>query len=228
MDLALVRLSLAGIALSASLFAFAMISKEFAAFRTNLGSARTQMQALQSQMNPATLPKSILGQVYLLDACLNTQGSSRLRLFPSDLRHSVYAHCQALSVEILMRSPSLALAHLVQAQSLARLGDSDGFSASLSRAQRQAPAEGWQASWRILLMLRHGLPHMALSEPGMMQDLKLMSQSSELAQSLASYYAAFPAWREVIARGVEQADPESQKRFFNAVRKEHLTLESKG
>lgn len=171
--------------------------------------------------NPLPLPFSHQRLFATLDICARAMRPGYASFFGAAQLQTTQRHCMDFTRRAEKYWPNNGLIGLTRASHAASLGDVARFQAEISRAQRNAPNQGWQAMRRVDLTL--DLSETLQTQPGALspvlpRDLSVMLTIQPGAESLVEYFHTAPLIRPAITTALHNAAPADQKRFVNLSR----------
>ena len=174
---------------------------------------------------PLPLPFSNQGLAATLDVCTKALWPGYAGFFGQSQLQTTQRHCADFVTQADIYWPTNGQIGLTRATLAAGTGDIARFQAEMTRAQRYAPNQGWQAIRRVDLTL--AVADTLKSSPGDLSpvlgpDLSLMLTNQPGAEALVEIYRGRAMMRPEITLALQTATPHEQKRFFNLIRLKEL------
>jgi hypothetical protein len=167
--------------------------------------------------------KSIRTEDEQMSACL--YAIQWVQYFPqSEARaHAIATGCRARAGEILDRSPTRSIAHLVQAFAASQIGTPDETLEALRRSAATGQREGWLAVERLGLAMSLAAQKADDDDRAALldvvaADVVTLATENALAKYAAGQYVRYPEFQDWIIQLIETQPPDVQRRFLGWVR----------
>ncbi len=210
------RLSLLMVTLCLSALCASFMATEYRNAIFYRSSSEAQIRALaQAGVDLGTV-SSWRAKKEVLSACAMTGVSFGFGLLPEASKRPVREACAGLAQDVLRRSPTTGLAHLVLAQG----ADTDERrSETLVLAQATSPLEAFQVKLRTVVGLKNfdGLNERALA--AVQKDVAVLLSADWGRRWLASAYLADESNREFLTAAIEKAPASDQSAFLAALKR---------
>jgi len=210
-----VRFSLLMVTVCLSALCASLMATEYRSAIFYRSSPEMQIRALAGGDVDLGTVSSWRSKKEVLSACAMTGVSFGFGLLPEAPQRQVREACAGLAQEVLKRSPTTGLAHLVLAQGA---DDDEMRSKTLVVAQATSPLEAFQVKLRTTVALKHsdGLNANALS--AVQTDVALLLSADWGRRWLASAYLAEDSNRQILTAAVEKVPASDQSAFLAVLR----------
>jgi len=201
-------------ALSIVAFSAYFTRKEMGAMMRSQNDAEVFLSAMAA---PPAFERSLsnISQFHQMTQCDNHLSSVIGALMGQSARSNVADGCAQRAEEILESSPTLSVAHLVQANAAFVNGEISAAVESLRVSQATAPSEGWLATRRLRVSFAIGAQ--ALGETAAL-DAQLIIKDLVYRNYLVTFYQERPQHRDWIAEATMDIEGPYLRDFFNLVR----------
>ena len=163
---------------------------------------------------------SIRADYLAIDACLRMTNTVESLLLPSAERAKRARHCQALTENLLRKSPQNAYGWYAVARFAQISRQPDEMNHALEQSYFAGPNEQWIAEQRVELAESMLVALSEAAKTGHQNDLAMLVQSKRGIQAIALQYVNNPGFRDRIAAIVEALPAEDQRRFLRVLRRE--------
>jgi hypothetical protein len=205
-----------------------LLPREIAAERLARAGPAATVARLSAVGAPADMPLSQRGRVALMRGCLEGLVGTLSGLVVGRARARLSERCAAAAETAAQEWPGHGPAFLVRAAALAAreirrenqlaLARPQRVEALLEAARRRAPAEAWQAGWRLAVAMRLGPPEALAGLYRARSDMVILSESPP-GDALARLLVRHPDWREEVGAALAVASARARANVAAALRR---------